>query len=306
MQEGDGRLAAAGFLVVLVFAWGGNYTWVKIALTDVGPWTFNALRYGGAALLLGVLLAIHRGPRELLPYPGERLLLAMIGLLQITAMTGMTAVALQWVEASRVVLIAYSMPVWAMLIGLATQHERIDWRVVVGAALGLIGLLALFDPRRMNWLDGSALLGSGAALLGSLGWALGSVLYRVRRWHSSFWQQVFWQVATCALAMIVIAAIVEPGFRIDPTPSLLAIVVYNCLVPTALGFWCWAQALTRVSASVAGQVLMLAPLFGMLLSHLVLGEPLDSGISLSAACIVGGAWLSLRRSATPDPRSSAA
>src|SRR5262249_39767263 len=35
---------ALGMLAVLIFAWGGNYTWISIALRDVGPWTFTAVR----------------------------------------------------------------------------------------------------------------------------------------------------------------------------------------------------------------------------------------------------------------------
>ncbi|MBB3064177.1 DMT family transporter [Limibacillus halophilus] len=287
------------FLSVLVFAWGGNYTWVKLALQDSGPLTFNALRFLGATAIVGLcLVSLGRG-RVLLPEPGERLLLGAIGFLQVALMTGLTSIAMLWIEASRTVLIAYSMPVWALLISIWLLGERTTPTAVAGGALGLLGLVLLTEPWTMTWDSGNAFLGSAIALIATIGWATGAVLYRTRRWRSSFWQQVFWQLAVAAVSVSLLAMIMERGTAFSPTPQYLAILLYNWIVPTSFGFWCWAQALSRISAASAGQFLLLSPVFGVFLSNLVLDEPLHSSLLISALFILVGAFLSFQRSAVP-------
>ncbi len=79
------------------------------------------------------------------------------------------------------------------------------------------------------------------------------------------------------------------------------------MVPSILGFWCWARALDRVPVATASQVLLLSPVFGVLLSAAVLGERLGPALAASAALIISGAILSYWRRpvaapAAPPPR----
>jgi drug/metabolite transporter (DMT)-like permease len=285
--------AAIGFLLVLVFAWGGNYTWVKMALDDIGPWSFNAARYLGAALFLGtIFVALGRG-QVLVPVAGERLLLACIGVLQVAMITGLTTVAMVYTEASRVVLIVYSVPVWALLWSLVLLGEKLTRISLLGAVLGIFGLV-LLTPADALRFETAAISGTALALLGTNAWAAGAVLYRLRKWRTPFWSQIFWQIAVSATVMVPVALFVEGIGAWRDTTTLRLILVYNVVVPTALGFWCWAQALSRVPAATASQVLVLSPIFGMVRSHLVLGEPLNEAIWAAAAAVTLGAWLVLR------------
>ena len=291
--RGPTTWAAVGFLLFLVFAWGGNYTWIKLALEDIGPWSFNAGRYLGAALFLAAIFLAGGRAHILLPVAGERLALAVIGVLQVAMITGLTTLALVYTEASRVVLIVYSVPVWALLWSLVLLGEKLTRVSLLGAVLGIFGLV-LLTPADALSLDTGTITGVAFALLGTQAWALGAVLYRRRRWQTPFWSQIFWQIAVAAAVMVPAALIVE-GFGAwrDTTPLRL-VIAYNIVVPTALGYWCWAQALSRVPAATAAQVLVLSPIFGMLQSHVVLGEPLNEAIWAAAAAVTLGALLVLR------------
>lgn len=280
------------FLAALVVIWGGNYTWVKIVVRDIGPWTFNLIRcWLAVAIMAAVFVAAGRG-RQLMPQPGERLGLGIIGLLQLATITTCTALALQWLEASRVVLIAYSMPIWTMPLSALLLKERVTVSTVAGAALGFAGLVLLTNPFAMPW-TAESIPGLLLALVAVNGWALGAVLYRRRRWQSTFWQQTFWQLAVTAVVLVPCTLAFEHSREIRFTAPMVTITLYNSLFPTVIGYWCWAQALTRMPATAASQVLLMSPLFGMVQSHLVLDEPLGAWISLAAACIVLGAWLSI-------------
>ena len=302
MSQGTDKVALL-FLIALVAIWGGNYTWVKIALRDIGPWTFNAIRYGGAMLLMLAVFG-SRGPFSvILPVPEERRGLALVGFLQAGLTTAFAALALQWIEATRVVLINYSMPIWTLPLSLILLGERISLRAGLGAALGAAGLVLLTNPFAMDWNE-TTLPGVLCGFVSVLSWALGAVLYRRRKWTSGFWQQSFWQIAVTFVFMLPFAIIFETGRSVAPSPSLLLVIAYNMVVPTVVGFWCWSQALSRVSATTASQFLLLSPLFGMVQNHFVLGEPLGAWIGAAAACITLGAFLSLRPAPVPHSRAT--
>lgn len=300
VEPGD-TYVAVGYLAFLVFAWGGNYTWVKIAMRDIGPLWFNVGRYGAAVLVLMSVFLVLGRVRGAIPERGERLQLAVIGLLQAGLMTTMTALAMRWIEASRVVLIAYTVPVWALLWGALILGERITLAAAVGAVLGFAGLAILTDPLNMDWGETDILPGTLVALLGVNGWALGAVLYRRRKWRSGFWPQTFWQLLATATGMLVLAPLIEDPGEIRLNAPVVMVTVYNVFVPILLGFFCWIQALSRIPAHAAGQIMILAPIYGVFQSYLVLDEPLGAGLIAACALVVTGAWLTLRRRTRAAP-----
>jgi drug/metabolite transporter (DMT)-like permease len=277
-------------LAFVIAAWGGNYVVMKLAVAVNGPWTFNAFRYGLAALFLGVGLGLRHGWRGMMPVRGERAAMALIGALQASVMTGCTTWALTVMDASRTVLIAYSMPIWALLFAFLISREAVTSRLVASVALGFGGLAILCAPWAMDWSSDGIITGSVVALIGSMAWALGAVLYRRRTWASSLSSQIFLQMSTAAVIALLCALLFEQRpLQFDLNYGL--IVVYNALVPTILAFWCWAEILTRIPAATAGQFVLFSPVFGILVGHLVLREPLTLTLMLSAVLILCGALL---------------
>lgn len=284
--------SALGYLALLIFAWGGNYTWMKLALADIGPWGLNLSRYVLATAFIAATLMLSGRAREVIPVQGERVALGLIGMLQVGVMTGGVGAALQWIEASRTVLIAYSVPVWTMLLSILVLKLRPTAAAVAGTLVGLAGLGVLTNPLAMTW-DAATIPGIVAALIGTIAWALGAVLYQRRTWRSSFWQQVFWQIAATTVLLTPIWLLLESGTTIRPTPTLGLLIVYMAIVPTAIGYWCWSKALSRLPAAAASQVLLLSPVFGILQSHLVLDEPLTPTLIAAGTLIVAGAWITM-------------
>ena len=159
------RASTMGYLAFLAFAWGGNYAWTKLALADSGHGP--SMRCAIFARALSWALSSWPAGREfsVLPLRGERLPLAVIGLLQIAIMTGASTLALTMIEASRTVLIAYSMPIWGMLLSIAILGERVTARVFAGIVLGFAGLAFLCAPWSMAKLTQEPYVRSGPARL---------------------------------------------------------------------------------------------------------------------------------------------
>jgi drug/metabolite transporter (DMT)-like permease len=182
------------------------------------------------------------------------------------------------------------MPIWALFFGLVLSRDLVNLQSVISVALGFGGLALFCAPWSMDWTSSGALAGSGAALLGSVGWALGAVLYRRFALTSSFGQQIFLQVLTAAVtALLCAAAFEERPLLFDARYGV--IILYNALVPTILAFWFWAKILTLIPAATAGQFVLLSPILGILLGSLVLGEAVTPMLVVSATLILGGALL---------------
>jgi drug/metabolite transporter (DMT)-like permease len=280
------------YLAVIVVTWAGNWPLMRLALDDAPPMQFVLLRLVGTLALIAPALLLRGSP--LLPVRGERLGLMWVGQLQVAAFLICSIIGLAIVPPGRAIVLAYTMPLWAVPIGLWLWPEPLGRRQLAGAAVGFAGLVLFMNPSLVDWGDWHALAGNGLLLLAAICWALGSCLYRRRAWRSSFWVQTFWQLA---VSTVVVAAIALPAGADQPvrwSPALVAILVYNWVVTTALGYFLWSKVLTMMPAAVAGQVVALTPIGGFLLSTVIFGGAVTGEVVLGIVLIVAGIILTLR------------
>jgi drug/metabolite transporter (DMT)-like permease len=295
--EGHGRRGTPPvvyfYLGVIILSWAANWPMMKLALGDAPPLIFVSLRLIGTVALMVPAMAALRVP--LLPASGERMPLFWVGQLQVAGFLLCGIIGLQLVPAGRAVVLAYTMPLWALPIGVFLWREPLSRNQLAGAALGFAGLVMFMNPALVDWRDWRALLGNALLILAAICWALGSCLYRRHLWRTPFWTQTLWQLVVSVPPVIVLALPAEAGQPVHWTPGLVAILAYNWVVTTALGYFLWSKVLTAMSAAVAGQVLALTPVGGYLLSLALFGGTFSVSIAISIALIVGGIVLTLRR-----------
>lgn len=279
-------------LAGIVLFWGANWPLMKLALVDIGPLAFCAVRLLGTILSLLVLAPLLRFP--LLPQRGERAMLAVVGLLQVGGMMGLSNIGLQFVAPGRAAVLAYTMQMWALPFGLLLLGERISGRAAMAALLTFAGVIVFFNPALVNWSDINALIGNGLLLGCAVVWALGATLYRRRVWRTPFWTQTLWQIIASAAVLVPLALVTESGHPIHWTGSLLAVIAFNCLIATGLCFWWWGKALSVMPANQAGQIVCLVPVTALLLSALFYDEPLTLSVLVSVALIGAGIALTAR------------
>ena len=85
---------------------------MKLALDQAPPLTFVLLRLVGSLVLIAPALLAARQP--LLPYRGERWSLFWVGELQVAGFLICGIIGLAILPAGRAIVLAYSMPLWAM------------------------------------------------------------------------------------------------------------------------------------------------------------------------------------------------
>jgi drug/metabolite transporter (DMT)-like permease len=297
VRSPDGRAAGPPrivylYLAIIVVTWAGNWPLMKLALDDAPPLVFVLLRLIGTVALLGPALHAMRVP--LLPIPGERLGLFWVGQFQVAGFLLFAIVGLAIEAPGRAIVLAYTFSLWAIPIGLLLGVERLSRFHLIGAAIGFAGLVLFMNPGLVDWTSGRTLLGNVFLLLAAIAWALGSCLYRRRIWRTGFWTQTFWQLAVSAPVVLAFALPQMTGEPIHWSVGLVAILAYNWVVTTAIGYFLWALVLTAMPATTAGQVLALTPVGGFLLSTIIFGGAVTADVVVSIGLIVAGIILTLR------------
>ncbi len=280
------------YLAIMVVSWAGNWPLMKLALADAPPQSFVLLRLAGTLAMLGPVLLAWRLP--LMPPRGERFGLFLVGQLQVAGFLIASIIGLSIVPAGRAIVLGYTMPLWAIPIELWLEPRRLGRMQLAGATVGFVGLMVFMNPTLVDWDDLRTLGGNALLLLAAICWALGSILYRRRTWRSPFWTQTFWQLAVSTVA---IAALAWPAALSQPvhwTAGLLAILAYNWVVTTALGYFLWNRVLSMLPAGVAGQVMALTPVGGFVLSTLIFAGAVTADVAVAIVLIMTGIILTLR------------
>src|SRR5262249_37389891 len=156
------------YLAVMVATWAGNWPLMKLALGQVPPLVFVLLRLIGSLLLIAPALAATRQP--LLPIPGERLSLFWVGQLQVAGFLICSIIGLAIVPAGRAIVLAYTMPLWAIPVGLFLWPEALGRSQLTGAAIGFAGLVLFMNPGLVDWGNGRILAGNALLLLAAVAW----------------------------------------------------------------------------------------------------------------------------------------
>jgi drug/metabolite transporter (DMT)-like permease len=152
-------------LVALCLLWGVTWPLMKIALSDIPPLSMRTLTAGLGALTLLVICLIARRPLHL---PARMWLPVFVtSLLSIGAFSLLSAYAQMTAATSRVTILIYTMPIWAVLMAWLMLGERPTSRQGVAVILCIVGLAILIYPLApAGCAAGSA---AGACVGGELG-----------------------------------------------------------------------------------------------------------------------------------------
>ncbi len=279
-------------LAMLSLAWGLNWPIMKVALSEIPPWTFRTIcTFGGAAglfalcRLAGIRLAVPRG---------RRAVLVVAAILNVTGWVVLSALGLMVMAAGRASVIAFTMPVWVLLMGALFLGERLTLRRVAALALGLAGLAVLIGPglAAVGEAPVGALYMCGAAL----SWAMGTIILKRVVWNAPVVALTAWQLAIGGVPVAVGALVWEAGSLGPVGPGAALAVAYNVFVCFMFGPYAWFKIVSLFPAAIAGIGSMTIPVIGVFSSAIFLGEPLGlqelgalALVLAALASVLGGA-----------------
>ena len=276
-------------LAGLTLAWGFNWTAMKVALSEIPPWTFRTCCLGlGSAVLFAVLRA---GGQPLAVPRGQWARLAVLAFFNITLWNVLIAFGLTMTPSGRAAILAYTMPVWAIPLSMWLLGERITAPKAAGLALGMGGLVLLLSDSIADL--GVAPLGSLLIVGAAISWAIGAVLQKRYPMTMPAGAYTAWIMLVGGIPIFVCAALFDDWralTRVGLRPALG--LTYNVLIAFAFAHWAWIKIATSVPVTVFSLSMAMIPVVGVFSGMLALGER-PTWAEYTALLLVLGSLLSV-------------
>jgi len=271
-----------------MLAWGISWPSTKIALSDISPMWFTALRLLGGSVLMFVILSSTKSLR--LPKREDLPMIFIMGLVQMALIILLVNCALQFLNAGSSALLVDSAVIWVAPVAILFFGERMTRLKWIGMVLGCVGILMLIGPWQENWSDPEIVVGYLLLGLATLIWA-GIILYmRYGKWHSSPMELLPWQFLVGAIPVMFLAFLYEPLNNIHFTASALTQLGFCIVFATVFGYW-GIQTATKQLPSITSALMLLGiPLVAVLSSYFMLHEVLTLSTCVAMVLLLGGIY----------------
>jgi O-acetylserine/cysteine efflux transporter len=267
-------------LVLLIcIAWAVNFLTSALAMREIPPFLFTALRFA----LLAVPLAFFLKR----PAPGQWSRLIAIGLCVGVLHFGLSFSALKLAgDLSSPAIVMQSYIPMTALLAWWVLGERFAWRTGLAIAVSFAGVLVLgFDPLVLDQPASLLLMLVAAALL-----AIGTVLMKGLRGMDVFSQQG-WTAVMSVLPLLAISAWLEPGAIAQlPQASWVAWAgaLYAAFLSSLLGHGLYYVLVQRHPVAQVTPWLLLVPVLAVALGIVFWGDRPGPRLWVGGAMVLGG------------------
>ncbi|MDD1784310.1 DMT family transporter [Enterovibrio sp. ZSDZ35] len=276
------------FLAVLAtMSWAGNITLAKWLNASIPPIGLAFWRWSVAAIVL--LPFVIRPMRKMWPICRQHLgLVFTLSLLGVAGYNTLIYIALKDTLSTNVLILQSSSPLMILLAQFILLKQSATTRQILAISVSAVGVLLIVTQDN---LAGGISIGKseGIALFAILIWASYSVLVQKLPQELKGLPMLGYTVTLGAV--ILLPFYVWESVYIEPMPlskESVFLGLYTGIFASAIAFFCWNSAITRMGASRTGQFMHLIPVFGLLFSALLLGEKMDTHHLLGIGFIVVG------------------
>lgn len=281
--------AAVGLFLIVVLAWGVNWSVTKQLVQFVPPLWTAAIRSWIALACLAVILGLSNN--LVIPERRDIPVVLSVALLHMTLFSTLVAAGLRFLPASKGVVLGYTTPLWVAIAAPLLGKDMLTAPKLAGALLGLIGLAVILNPASVDWTNASVLLGAGMVILAAICWAANIIYIRAHRWIASPLQLLIWQVLVATIVLSVSATITDGLPHVEWSWRLALLFLYSGLIGTALAYWAMSMVNKSISALTTSLGTTATPLVGIASAAVLLGEPIDISLAVAAGLIVTGIGL---------------
>ena len=295
-----------GFWVLSVI-WGASFLLIAIGVEEVSPFQLVFMRTGIAAIgMLAVLYA--RGRR--LPTGRGLIPLLALGLINVTIPFALITWGEETVASGVASVLNSTAALFTLLVSaLVFRQEAFTARKLIGLLIGFGGVVVLASR---NFEDGmlqtSSLIGQLAILLAAMFYAFGgSYSYRLtlRQLDPQMVATGSMVFAALSSGALMLLAPMFGGAPLTPLaeipPNALWSIVVLGLVNTCLAYMIFYWIIKHLGASRASMVTYVAPVVGLSLGAIVLGETMDVRLLGGAALILSGIAIVTLKVRRPAP-----
>lgn len=292
-------------LLLLGLIWGASFLFIKIGIATIDPFSFAAARVTiGAATLW--LVWRHGGAA----FPRDRratATFAVLGLVGIALPFAATNWGTQFIPSGLAAILNATMPLFTVLLAVASHAEILTARCAVGVCCGFAGIVLLSWPKLSGAaLDQGGLAGETALVGAAVCSAAGIVYARHRARDYSPLATSTGQITAGALWLLPLWLAQRPWAGPAPSWQAVAAALAIGVLGTGVAYVLYYRLLAAWGASGASLVTYLVPIFGIFWGWAVLGEHLPwQAFAALGAIATGLALVNSPRARRALPREAA-
>jgi drug/metabolite transporter (DMT)-like permease len=289
-SDGGARLMLAALCVV----WGATWPIMRIALNEVPPFTMRTISVFVGGVMLFVICAIKRRSLHISGAKGWAHI-AIAAMLNVASFSVFSTFAQLSAATSRVAILSYTMPIWAVILAWIFLRERPTGMQPIAIGLCAAGLAVLIYPLAQTRIPIGILL----ALATGVSWAAGTVYLKWARLQADPMAIATWQVAISSVVIAACMLMFEGGPELQEAHiGGLTATVLTGVLGTGTAYGLWFSIIRRLPATTASLGVLGSPVIGVISSVLILGErPTATDIVGFALILAASACVLLTRSA---------
>ena len=277
----NARLVLTGCVFALL--WSSAFTVAVFAIRDAPPLLVLTARFAVSGLI-GIAIAFALGQRIALNRQ-EWTAVVVLGICQNTLYLSACFVAVQWVQASVVVIIASMLPLLVALARWLLFSERTTRLGMVGLIIGVSGVLIMMSDKLIG---GANPMGVVASLVGVTALAAATLLVGSTLMGSkNMLMIVGLQMLVGAITLLPVSATFET-WTVNWTWSLAGAFVYLVLIAGLLATAIWFWMVSAIGPTRAATFHFLNPFFGVAIAAIFLGDPLPASMVIGVITIMVG------------------
>jgi drug/metabolite transporter (DMT)-like permease len=302
MPNGHSRLDLLAMLVMVALCavWGLNQTAIKVANTGISPILQAGLRGIGAGALVW-LWSAWRGIR-LFKRDGSFGVGVVVGVL-FAAEFALLNCGLVFTTASRAIIFMFLAP-FVVAIGahLFIPGERLRLPQLTGLLCAFAGMVTAFaDGLRLP--SHRELFGDVLVVGAAIAWGATTVIVKASRLNQISPNKVLlYQLAGSTVLLPLSPLFGESGIT-APSAIVFAAFAYQTLMVAFVSYLAWFWLVAHYPASRLSAFSFLAPLFGVLAGHLLLGDTVTALLAVALALVGLGIYL-VNRAPRGEPQRS--
>lgn len=282
------RLFITLAILVITFLWG--YAWVimKKSIEFMGPFTFTSFRFLTGTITLFLLMLLIKRRYPIKAYWKQ---LFLLGTLQTTIVFLLVMYGLRFVDAGKSSVLLYSMPLWSSLLATKFLNEKLTRLKWTGLIVGLGGLLTIVGWDIWSIDDISVIIGELLIVVAAFSWSIANIYYRLKLDHLPKLETNAYQMFFGTIGITIATIFMEWNEPIILSFDSIYYILFTGVFASALCFSVWFLIMSLVDIVTATISTLLVPIFGLLLSYLLIDEILTTSIFIGSSMIILGIFL---------------
>ncbi|MDP2121065.1 MAG: DMT family transporter [Hoeflea sp.] len=288
-------LRAYLFLTITALSWGANAVAGKMAVGHISPMLLTSVRWGLALLiLLTFTLPQLRRDRETIR--ANLPLLICYGMFGFAFFNILLYSALEYTTAINVAIEQAGMPMVIFLANFLLFRIRTTPAQIAGFALTVAGVAITASGGSLARLIGLE-LNQGDALMLLAVFCYGGYSVALRYKPVLHWQSMITVMAAAAFATSLpfTAFEIARDSVIWPDTRGWLVAAFTAIFPSLISQVLFIKGNELIGSNRAGIFINLVPIFGTILSVMILGEVLHVYHVVALGLVLGGIWLAERR-----------